>query len=547
MKTNPRQMKTGAAVVIVLSIFLLMASCKQQRENYNVVYISMDTTRADYIDTGAGARAYTPAIKEFSKEAVVFDRAMSTTPLTLPAHLSILSSYLPHELGVLGNEYLYAGHLKMIQQVLQERGYYTAAVVSLGSLSSGAGFDIGFDDFHEDLFTREAFFVPAERVAGKALQMLETAKSAGPEKKNFFLFVHFSDPHCPYAPPTRYSGFQVYVDGKLEIELNAYQGAILRFEKELKRGRHTVEFKLAGSMDDFRSFVIRRLNFGKKDSVSLQHLTFSDRHYGRSYIMDKPTAAVKVICREDSSMKLFQVIPMLLPSAAVAYYRQEVEYMDSYIGKFLARLAETGLLEKTIVALFADHGEGLGERRDYFGHTRYLNQQFIHVPMIIRFPGIMGKHIEAPVSMAGLSPTVLDFMGIEDSSFYQRPGWLPLIARGWGKYKERPLYSFTFAPESMNDKLSVIRWPYQGIFYLDEKGRLSEKEIYNIALSQSFNHKDAFYQEVVKKNSIGHYKTFLREFAGLKKAFNRGSVKRMLADNQAMDRLSALGYFTSTN
>jgi hypothetical protein len=138
-------------------------------------------------------------------------------------------------------------------------------------------------------------------------------------------------------------------------------------------------------------------------------------------------------------------------------------------------------------------------------------------------------------------------MGIEDGSFFHRPGWMPLIDGGGGKYKEQPIYSFTFAPESLNDKLSVIRWPYQGIFYLDEMGCLSQKEIYNIAMSQSFNYKDAFYQEVVKKNSIAHYKAFLKEFAGLKKAFKRGSAKRMLADNQAMDRLSALGYITSTN
>lgn len=531
------------AVILLVALFF-SPSCKKKAQDFNVIFIGMDTTRADYIDTGKGARAYTPEIKRFAKNAVIFDRAYVTIPLTLPSHLSIFSSYLPHELGVLSNDYQYEGCRKMIQEVLQERGYYTAAIISLGTLSSSTGFNRGFENFYEDLFVEKTFFVPAEKVLDRALQVVDSAADLKKNRdKNFFLFLHFSDPHTPYAPPSVHSSFKIFVDGKPETEFNAYHGAILRTQVALKKGRHTIDFKLEGAMDDFRFFIIRRLEFGKDCSLKLRNLSFSEQHYGGSYLLEEPEGSIRVDCPGERCMKLFQVIPILSPRAAVHYYREEVEYMDRNIGKFLQHLEQKRLLENTLVVLFADHGEGLGERRDYYGHTRYLNQQFIHVPLVLYLPGIKGSRIHAPVSLTALSPTILDFLGIQDENFRRGPSLLKLVESGKAKYRDNPIYSFTFAPDSINDKFSVIRWPYQGIFYMDENSHsLTDKEIYNLSMSQSYNQKDAFFHQVVKRISIAHYRAFLKEFARLRKAFNRGFAKRILVDNQTLDRLNSLGY-----
>lgn len=520
------------------TFMLSMCSCQGSPRNFNVIFISMDTTRADYIDTGRGARAYTPEIRRFARRAVVFDRAYTTIPQTLPSHLSILSSHLPHELGVLSNEHQYDGRFKMVQEVFQERGFYTGAVISLGTLSSSTGFNKGFNDFFEDLFVDRIFFVPAEKVTARALQVLHELTEI--QALNYFLFLHFSDPHSPYAPPGVECSFEIYLDGKLAAEFNAYHGAILRMEAALQRGRHTIDFKLAGPMADFRFFIIRRLEFGKDCTLSCKNLTFSEQHYGGAYLLEEPEGSIRVTCPTGGSMKLFQVIPILSPRAAVRYYQQEVEYMDRHIGRLLRHIEQSKLLERTIVVLFADHGEGLGERVDYYGHTRYLNQQFIRVPLVIHLPGVKPRQIKTPVSLAALSPTILDFLGMQDDQFRHWQSALKLI-KSEKKYREYPIYSFTFAPFSIKDKFSVIKWPFQGIFYLDED-RLSEKEFYNLSISQSYNHKDAFFENVLKRNSLAYYNAFLKEFVHLKKAFNRSGQKRMLIDNQTLEKLNALGY-----
>ncbi len=542
-------------IPIVFLLFLSACSNSQEPKDINVIFISMDTTRADYIDTGKGARAYTPELRRFAKKSVVFDRAYTTIPITLPSHLAILTSCLPHEMSVLNNEYYYEGPFKLLQEVLGEKGYHTAGVVSLGTLSSRNGFDKGFDEFHENLFDEKTFFVTGDKITDKAIEMLSAAhppkKDHSEKNKNFFLFLHYSDPHTPYAPPRLNIPFQVLVDGQKVSECNAYHGAILRLAVPLEKGNHTIEFKLDGSMKDFNSIVIRRLRFGTGKILSLQNLTYSEKHYGGSYLLDQPRGKVQVKCNAATDMTCFQVIPLVSSPAAIGYYREEVEFMDKQIGRFLTYLETSKLLKKTAVVIFADHGEGLGERLNYFGHTRYLNQQFIHIPLIVYLPGLSqpGKHIQVPVSTVSISPTILEYLSIHQPQFSRRPSLLPFIEKGTDPNskmaKNPPIYSFTYAPDSLKDKFSVIRWPYQGIFYLDENSlQVSDKEFYNLSLSQSYTHKDALFADLVKKNSLPHYRFFLNDFVGSKHAFNRKSIlaRRILADNQTHERLSALGY-----
>jgi arylsulfatase A-like enzyme len=89
----------------------------------NIIFISMDTTRYDHINTGDGARARTPALKRFAREACDFKKAFVTIPETLPSHLSIFTSHYPHELGVTQNHSRFDGRFKMIQETLKENGY----------------------------------------------------------------------------------------------------------------------------------------------------------------------------------------------------------------------------------------------------------------------------------------------------------------------------------------------------------------------------------------------------------------------------------------
>ena len=71
-----------------------------------------------------------------------------------------------------------------------------------------------------------------------------------------------------------------------------------------------------------------------------------------------------------------------LPSA----YDGDVAYADALIGRFLDRLRSAGVLERAIVVLTADHGEGLGDHGEG-EHGIFLYREALHVPLIVRLPG----------------------------------------------------------------------------------------------------------------------------------------------------------------
>lgn len=93
-------------------------------------------------------------------------------------------------------------------------------------------------------------------------------------------------------------------------------------------------------------------------------------------------------------------------------YDAEIAYMDQEIGRLLDHLKSAGMYENTIVAIVADHGQGLNDH-GWFQH-RLLYQEQIRVPMILRLPGgPAGKTVTSLVRTTDLMPTILGAAGVE--------------------------------------------------------------------------------------------------------------------------------------
>jgi membrane-anchored protein YejM (alkaline phosphatase superfamily) len=543
-------------MVMYLALFVLVgcmdarktvgSGADKKEKRCNVVFISLDTTRADYVDTGAGsgARAFTPELRRFARKGIAFDNAYCTIPQTLPSHTAIFTSHFPHECGVLSNEYSYDGRYKMLPEILKEKGYYTAGIISLGTLNSDTGFNRGFDEFRENLNEADVFFVTAERVTAEALQILEKVKREG---HPFFLFLHYSDPHSPYAPPTVRGNFKIYLDAGQNpepvVELNAHQGAILRKDLRLSSGVHEIRFKLENHKQDFDGFVLRRLKFSKNCKVSYQGIEYSRTYYDGSHVIKGSEGVVRVTCRGEGYMKLFQVIPLPTWKAAADYYRKEVEYMDRYVGKFLWRLEEEQLLGNTLVVITGDHGEGLGERERYFGHVRYLNRQFIHVPLIMYVPGITSRRVTVPVSHIGITPTVLEFMGISCPDVSMDKSLARLITTNAkpGDRKSSLVYSYAFQPTAVEDKVSVISWPYQCILSRGDAAG-ETREFYNLSLSPSFRKWDEYAPEVLARNAGQVLHLLRRSVNRMSIAFIVSQFARLQNNPQNIEKLKTMGY-----
>lgn len=534
MKSAKEKIHILNKIFLLLFLLLFFRVSSKEVKDFNVIFISLDTTRYDHIDTGRGAKAFTPELKRFSQDSIVFENAFSVSSQTLPSHLAVFTSHLPHDLGVLCNEDSYDGRHKMIHQVFRELGCHSAAIISLGTLDSGTGLERSFQEFKNDLFEDGIFFVPAEKITSEAISLLPKIRN-----QKFFLFVHYSDPHTPYAPPDVKGLFEISLDGKLIAEFNSYRGAILKKVVPISQGNHVLVFRVKRDFEDFSHFIIRGLEASQGCSLDVNNLDYSKELYGGSYLLRSRESQVNIRCQKEGYLKIFQTIPILKKRAALELYRKEVEYMDLQIGKFLDTLEKSGLMKKTIIVIFGDHGEGHGERESFFGHTRFLNRQFIHVPLVMRLPGIEGRRMNDPVSLLCISPTILEFLGIRDESFNYRESILKGIQKG--EFKDKPIFSSTFSPSTKLSKLSIIKWPYQGIFYLEQDIN-RKSEFYNLNSSLSFSEKDAILDDEIRKNSVRSYRYIQRKFNQIKRVISGFSRRKESLDVERKQKLRSLGY-----
>ena len=97
-----------------------------------------------------------------------------------------------------------------------------------------------------------------------------------------------------------------------------------------------------------------------------------------------------------------------------ALYDGEVTYHDRHFGRFVSRLSELGLLDETFFVITADHGEEFFEH-DSVGHGHSLYQELLHVPLILRSPGLApeGQRLGQVCSLVDIAPTILDACGLE--------------------------------------------------------------------------------------------------------------------------------------
>src|SRR4051812_37675796 len=111
-----------------------------------IILLSIDTLRADHLPAYGYQKVRTPNIDAFAAQSVVFERAYSHAPQTLPAHASILSGALPFEHGVRDNVgfTLKPGHWSL-PGALHDRGWPTGGFVSAYVLRGQTGMGEGFD------------------------------------------------------------------------------------------------------------------------------------------------------------------------------------------------------------------------------------------------------------------------------------------------------------------------------------------------------------------------------------------------------------------
>ncbi|MBM3976481.1 MAG: hypothetical protein FJ299_05775 [Planctomycetes bacterium] len=197
-------LRRGAEWVAVLLIGLAGAACGRSSSEpvRSVLLVTFDTTRPDVFGCMGGPAGLTPAVDGLAAEGVVFDAARTVSPLTLPAHASMLTGLVPLRHGLRDNGIgALSPAARTLAELAREQGRATGAFVGSLVLDRAYGLEQGFEVYtapNKPGELRDLHFPErhASLVAADALAWL-----AGPARERaFFCWMHFYDPHAPHMP-----------------------------------------------------------------------------------------------------------------------------------------------------------------------------------------------------------------------------------------------------------------------------------------------------------------------------------------------------------
>jgi len=160
----------------------------------HIVVVLIDTLRADRLGAYGSTRGLTPFLDSLAERGVVFRNAWAPAPHTRPSVASLFTSRFPSEHGTMGFGHGLAEQETTLAEVLSGRDWWTAGFLGTGVIEAKSGFAQGFAVY-------DAPAGGAKRgglhIRQGLLRSMETLRSGRPS----FLYVHYMEPHIPWAPP----------------------------------------------------------------------------------------------------------------------------------------------------------------------------------------------------------------------------------------------------------------------------------------------------------------------------------------------------------
>lgn len=346
----------------------------------HVILISIDTLRADFLSCYNEDALPTPNLDSLAADSLVFERAISAGPWTVPGVASMMTGVYPeaHHMTYFGARL--PEQFRTLAEYFRDAGYDTAAIGENGNLTATQNFDQGF--LEHNWFPKPEFRVislgslvlsyllpyqfrenaSTTHLMDLAVDWLETHRS-----RSFFLWLHIFDPHMPYEPPREF---------------------------------WPSENPPAGFGYTFSKSEVALAMVGKKAR------TADERAWLRTL------------------------------------YNGEVAYVDSQVGRILENLKRWGLYENSLIVLTSDHGEEFWEHGG-FEHGQSLYWELLNVPFLVKAPGTSAKRrSDYPVSTASILPTLLDFCDIEfDAATVEAVSLKPVVSTAENSFQAAPVFS----------------------------------------------------------------------------------------------------------
>lgn len=316
----------------------------------HVIFIVIDTLRADHVSFYGYQRNTTPNIDAFARESYAFSNAIAPAPWTVPAFTSIMTGMhaFNHNKNYVNNMAEPISH-STIGAYMGDAGYSTVSIQTNVFLE-----DLDYEFQERRHYFDDSFFLD-ELAAQEALELIG---DLSPDSKPLFLFMGMTSPHWPYRADTSY--FEEFVFDDLYVSQPRSQAALETLDGVL-------------SYDSISPALKERLG---------------PPAGGERYYMDA---------------RLYQ-----------AAYDGEIKYSDSRVGRILDDLRQRGLYDGAMIIIMADHGENMVDHEPNFSHGSALYNSQIHVPLFIKMPGqTSGRVVTEYVRTIDVFPTIAEAIGRE--------------------------------------------------------------------------------------------------------------------------------------
>jgi arylsulfatase A-like enzyme/tetratricopeptide (TPR) repeat protein len=210
-----------------------------------VILVSIDTLRSDRLPDYGHAAVRTPAISALAADGVLYERAYSHVPLTLPSHITMFTGEFPGASGVrdnLGYRFDASRH-PYLPKLLQAAGYRTGAAVSTYVLRAETGLADGFDFYESAVDLRMSESLgrsqrPCRETLAASLPWLAEVATA---KQPFFFFFHAYEPHSPWDPPAEIRARAAHpYEGEIEVADACVAGLVAELRRHGLYERSTI-------------------------------------------------------------------------------------------------------------------------------------------------------------------------------------------------------------------------------------------------------------------------------------------------------------------
>jgi tetratricopeptide (TPR) repeat protein len=208
--------------------------------------------------------------------------------------------------------------------------------------------------------------------------------------------------------------------------------------------------------------------------------------------------------------------------------------VDGQVGRLRAALRTQGLLDSTAIAVFADHGESLGEHGEST-HGVFLYDPTIRVPLLLKLPAgrAAGRRVGTRVSLVDLAPTLLDLVGLRVPAEVQGQSLLPLL--GPARAADRPSYAETDYPRRAFGWSSLASWRVDRFLYV----KAPRPELFDRRADPGEARNLVDERPAVAERVAQDLEAFRRRTAGSQAAATAPAV-----DPELAEKLAALGYLS---